>query len=132
MIINSGFSSGGGRKSVTITATLLASKWTFDLVNDTGAATRTLPETGIPEPGTTGAYQQTVSVAGITENSTAIVSLSPLATAAQFQAAVPLQLIAVEQGDGTITVRIGASYSSTVPPPVGPPTIDIPIQITIL
>ena len=127
MIINSGFSSGGGRKSVTVTATLLATGWTFDMVNDTGKATRV-----VPEPGTTGAYQQTVSVAGITENSTAIVSLSPLATAAQFQAAVPLQLIAVEQGDGTITVRIGASYSSTSATPVDPPTVDIPIQVTIL
>lgn len=127
MIINSGFSSGGGRKSVTVTATLLATGWTFDMVNDTGAATRV-----VPEPGTTGAYQQTVSVAGITENSTAIVSLSPLATAAQFQAAVPLQLIAVEQGDGTITVRIGASYCTTSAPPIDPPTIDIPIQVTIL
>ena len=111
----------------TVYATLLASGWTFDMVDDTGAATRV-----VPEPGTTGAYQQTVSVAGITENSTAIVSLSPLATAAQFQAAVPLQLIAVEQGDGTITVRIGASYSSTSAPPIDPPTVDIPIQITIL
>lgn len=126
MIINSGFSSGGGRKSVTVTATLLASKWTFDRINDTGAATRV-----VLEPGTTGAYQQTVSVAGITENSTAIVSLSPLATAAQFQAAVPLQLIAVEQGDGTITMRIGASYS-TSDSPIDPPTVDIPIQVTIL
>lgn len=115
------------KPSNTVYATLLATGWTFDIVNDTGAATRV-----VPGPGTTGAYQQTVSVAGITENSTAIVSLSPIATAAQFQAAVPLQLIAVEQGDGTITVRIGASYSTTSAPPVDPPTVDIPIQVTIL
>lgn len=127
MIINSGFSSGGGRKSVTVTATLLASGWTFDIVNDTGAATRV-----VPEPGTTGAYQQTVSVAGITENSTAIVSLSSSVTSAQFKAAAPLQLFASGQGNGTITVRIGASYSTTDAPPIDPPTIDIPIQITIL
>lgn len=115
------------KPSNTVYATLLATGWTFDIVNDTGAATRV-----VPEPGTTGAYQQTVSVAGITENSTAIVSLSPLATAAQFQAAVPLQLIAVEQGEGTITVRIGASYSTTSAPSIDPPTVDIPIQVTIL
>lgn len=115
------------KPSNAVYATLLATGWTFDMVNDTGAATRV-----VPEPGTTGAYQQTVSVAGIAENSTAIVSLSPLATAAQFQAAVPLQLIAVEQGDGTITVRIGASYSTTSAPPIDPPTVDIPIQVTIL
>ena len=115
------------KPSNTVYATLLATGWTFDRINDTGAATRV-----VPEPGTTGAYQQTVSVAGITENSTAIVSLSPLATATQFKAATPLQLIAVEQGDGTITVRIGASYSTTSAPSIDPPTIDIPIQITIL
>lgn len=126
MIINSGFSSGGGRKSVTVTATLLASKWTFDRINDTGAATRVVPE---PGPSTAiNVYQQTVSVAGITENSTAIVSLSPLVTSAQFKAATPLQLIAVEQGDGTITVRIGASYSSTDAPPSARPPSTSPFR----
>ena len=110
----------------TVTATLLATGWTFDMVNDTGAATRV-----VPEPGTTGAYQQTVSVAGITESNTAIVSLPSSVTSAQFKAAAPLQLFASGQGNGTITVRIGASYS-TGDPPIDPPTIDIPIQVTIL
>lgn len=129
MIINSGFSSGGGRKSVTVTATLLASGWTFDMVNDTDAATRVVPE---PGPSTAiNVYQQTVSVAGITENSTAIVSLSQFVTSSQFKAATPLQLFASGQGNGTITVRIGASYS-TSDSPIDPPTIDIPIQVTIL
>ena len=115
------------KPSNTVYATLLATGWTFDMVNDTGAATRV-----VPEPGTTGVYQQTVSVAGITESNTAIVSLPSSVTSAQFKAAAPLQLFASGQGNGTITVRIGASYSSTDAPPIGPPTVDIPIQITIL
>ena len=119
------------KPSNTVYATLLASGWTFDKINDTGAATRVVPE---PGPSTAiNVYQQTVSVAGITENSTAIVSLSQFVTSSQFKAATPLQLIAVEQGDGTITMRIGASYStSDSPSPIDPPTVDIPIQVTIL
>ena len=117
------------KPSNTVYATLLASGWTFDRINDTGAATRVVPE---PGPSTAiNVYQQTVSVAGITENNTAIVSLSQFVTSSQFKAATPLQLIAVEQGDGTITMRIGASYS-TSDSPIDPPTVDIPIQITIL
>ena len=115
------------KPSNTVYATLLATGWTFDIVNDTDAATRV-----VPEPGTTGAYQQTVSVAGITENNTAIVSLPSSVTSAQFKAAAPLQLFASGQGNGTITVRIGASYCSTSAPPIDPPTVDIPIQVTIL
>ena len=117
------------KPSNTVYATLLATGWTFDRINDTGAATRVVPE---PGPSTAiNVYQQTVSVAGITENSTAIVSLSQFVTSSQFKAATPLQLIAVEQGDGTITMRIGASYS-TSDSPIDPPTVDIPIQVTIL
>lgn len=117
------------KPSNTVYATLLATGWTFDRINDTGAATRVVPE---PGPSTAiNVYQQTVSVAGITENSTAIVSLSQFVTSSQFKAATPLQLIAVEQGDETITVRIGASYS-TGDSPIDPPTVDIPIQVTIL
>lgn len=129
MIINSGFSSGGGRKSVTVYATLLATGWELETVSASG--TQTMAQ--LPEPGFPMAYVQTVNVSGIASNSTAIVSLYPFATPEQFKAAASAQLIAADQGDGTITVRVGASYINNSGEDSGdPPSIDIPIQVTIL
>lgn len=43
MIINSGFSNGGGRKSVTVTATLLATGWVEQTFSGGGSANSIQP-----------------------------------------------------------------------------------------
>lgn len=117
------------KPSNTVYATLLADGWELETVSASGIQTMAQ----FPEPGFPMAYVQTVNVSGITSSSTAIVSLYPFATPDQFKAAAAAQLIAANQGDGTITVRVGASYiKNSGEDPGDSPTIDIPIQITIL
>ena len=117
MIINSGFSSGGGRKSVTVTATLLASGWTFEAFND--------------GPVSQYVARQTVNVSGMTAAATAIVSLNSSANAATAKAAAPLMLRAVAQAEGTVTVEASAVTSASSGGDI-PIEVDIPIQVTIL
>ena len=124
MIINSGFSSGGGRKSVTVYATLLASGWEWVNVYN-------IPQTRALDPGWIYVCRQTVNVSGMTESATAIVSLDPSAVNMVAQAAASAMLRAVEQANGTVTIEAAAytAYQTSEDIPI---EVDIPIQVTIL
>lgn len=101
----------------TVTATLLATGWTFEAFND--------------GPVSQYVARQTVNVSGMTAAATAIVSLNSSADTATAKAAAPLMLRAVAQAEGTVTVEASAVTSASSGGDI-PIEIDIPIQVTIL
>lgn len=101
----------------TVTATLLATGWTFEAFND-GMVSQYVA-------------RQTVNVSGMTAAATAIVSLNSSADVATAKAAAPLMLRAVAQAEGAVTVEASAVTSASSGGDI-PIEVDIPIQVTIL
>lgn len=122
MIINSGFSSGGGRKSVTVTATLLASGWVEKTFSGGGSANSIQPMSAPSGADDYPFYQQDVTVQGVTADNTCIVSTQDGLNKTEYKAAAAALLHAHAQSTNKVTV---VAYGTQ-------PTIDIPIQITIL
>ena len=113
------------KPSNTVYATLLATGWEAEVISDSSTAPY------VADQGQTFVAVQTVSVAGITANSTAIVSLAPTNSLDVVKAAASAMLQASAQGNGTVSVRAYA-YTAMASGSEGHPEVDIPIQITIL
>lgn len=109
----------------TVTATLLATGWESETITDSSTAPY------VADQGQTFVAVQTVSVAGITANNTAIVSLAPTNSLDVVKAAASAMLQASAQGNGTVSVRAYA-YTAMASGSEGHPEVDIPIQVTIL
>lgn len=113
------------KPSNTVYATLLTTGWGSETITDSSTAPY------VADQGQTFVAVQTVSVAGITANSTAIVSLAPTNSLDVVKAAASAMLQASAQGNGTVSVRAYA-YTAIADGSEGHPEVDIPIQITIL
>lgn len=113
------------KPSNTVYATLLATGWEAETISDSSTAPY------VADQGQTFVAVQTVSVAGITANSTAIVSLAPTNSLDVVKAAASAMLQASAQGNGTVSVRAYA-YTAMASGSEGHPEVDIPIQVTIL